>query len=172
MKTCENLHVEEQHQLKELLQKYEHLFYGTLGEFNMEPISIQLMNPNCKPIHARDYTVPRSVEQQLQQSMVIVRLVDIGVLEEDYSSEWSSLVPSFAIPKKNGTIRVVTDFRKFNLLLKRHPYPIPKIGQADMIRSMEGFTFASALDLNMCYYYIKLDADTQKLCTIVFPWGK
>jgi hypothetical protein len=41
-----------------------------------------------------------------------------------------------------------------------------------MIRSMEGFTFASALDLNMGYYHIKLDhdTDTQKLCTIVFPW--
>jgi hypothetical protein len=35
---------------------------------------------------------------------------------------------------------------------------------------MEGFTFASALDLNMGYYHIKLDADAQKLCTIVFPW--
>jgi hypothetical protein len=34
--TCENLHVEEQHQLKILLQKYEHLFDGILGEFNME----------------------------------------------------------------------------------------------------------------------------------------
>jgi hypothetical protein len=30
IKTCENLHVEEQHQLKILLQKYEHLFDGTL----------------------------------------------------------------------------------------------------------------------------------------------
>jgi hypothetical protein len=41
-----------------------------------------------------------------------------------------------------------------------------------MIRSMEGFTFASALDLNMGYYLIKLDADAQKLCTILFLWGK
>jgi hypothetical protein len=32
-----------------------------------------------------------------------------------------------------------------------------------MIRSMEGFTFASALDLNMGYYHIKLDDDAQKL---------
>jgi hypothetical protein len=39
-----------------------------------------------------------------------------------------------------------------------------------MIRSMEGFTFASTLDLNMGYYHIKIDADAQKLCTIVFPW--
>jgi hypothetical protein len=43
-----------------------------------------------------------------------------------------------------------------------------------MIRSMEGFTFASALDLNMGYYHIKLDHedDAQKLCKIVFPLGK
>jgi hypothetical protein len=53
-----------------------------------------------------------------------VRLVDIGVLEEDYSSEWASLFPSFEIPKKNGTIRVVTDFRKVNLLLKLKMTPI------------------------------------------------
>jgi hypothetical protein len=68
IKTCENLHVEEQHQLKTLLQKYElpYLFDGALGEFNMEPISLQLIDPNCKPIHARAYTVPISVEQQLQ----------------------------------------------------------------------------------------------------------
>jgi hypothetical protein len=88
------------------------------------PISLQLMDLNCKPIHACAYTVPRSVEQQLQHSKEIVRLLDIGVLEEDYSSEWDSSSPSFAIPKKNVTIRVVTDFRKINLLLKRIMTPI------------------------------------------------
>jgi hypothetical protein len=87
-------------------------------------MNLQLMDPNCKPIHARAYTVPRSVEQKLHQIKEIVRLVDIGVLEEDYSSEWASRIPSFAIPKKNGTIRLVTDFRKLNLLLKRRMSPI------------------------------------------------
>jgi hypothetical protein len=62
------------------------------------------------------------LEQQLKQSKKLVRFVDIGYLEEDYSFEWSS--PSFAIPKKNGTIRVVTDFRKLKLLLKRNMLPI------------------------------------------------
>jgi hypothetical protein len=86
------------------------------------PISPQLMDPNCKPTHFHAYNVSRSVEQQLRQSNEIVRLLDIGVLEEDYSSEWVS--PSFAVFKKNGTIRVVTDFRKLNLLLKRFMSPI------------------------------------------------
>jgi hypothetical protein len=49
-------------------------------------------------------------------------MVDIGVLEEDYSYEWAS--PSFEIRKIDGTIRVVTDFRKLNLLLKRRLSPI------------------------------------------------
>jgi hypothetical protein len=163
--TCTNLNQEEQHKLLELLQKYEHLFDGTVGEFKMDPIRLHLIDKGVKPVHARPYAVPRAVEQQLRTE--IARLVDIGVLEEDYTSEWAS--PSFAISKKNGTIRVVSDFRKLNSLLKRHPFPIPKIG--DIIRSMEGFTFATSLDLNMGYYHIKLDADAQRLCTIIFPWG-
>jgi hypothetical protein len=131
----------------------------------MATISLNLIDSGSKPVHAQPYTVPRSVEQQLRKE--IARLVDIGVLEKDYTSEWAS--PTFAIAKKNRTIRVVSDFRKLNSLLKRHPFPIPKIG--DMIRSMEGFTFATALDLNMGYYHIKLDTDAQKLCTIIFPGG-
>jgi hypothetical protein len=162
----ENLNTEEQHQLLKLLPKYEHLFDGTLGEFNMAPISLQLQDQESKPVYARRYTVPRAVEQQLRKE--ISRLVDIGVLEDAYSSEWAS--PTFAVAKKNGTIRAVSDFGKLNSCLKRHPFPIPKI--RDMIRSMEGFTYATALDLNMGYYHIKLDADAQKLCTIIFPWGE
>jgi hypothetical protein len=72
------------------------------------------MDPKYNSIHARAYTVLRSVEQRLQRSKEISRLLDIGVLEEDYSSEWASRIPSFAIPKKNGTISVVTDLRKPN----------------------------------------------------------
>jgi hypothetical protein len=75
-----------------IILKYENLFDGTFGEFNMEqmPISLQLMHPNFKPSHACAYTVPRSVKQQLQQSKKIVRLVDIAVLEVDYSFECAS----------------------------------------------------------------------------------
>jgi hypothetical protein len=123
------------------------------------------MDCNCKPVHARAYTVPRSVEQQLQQSNKILILVDIGVLEEetDYSSEWASMNLIFAIPKKNGTIRVITDFRKLKVLLKRRMSPISY--SQDWGSSHDPFngrfTFASALNLSMGNYHIKLDADAQ-----------
>ena len=40
------------------------------------------------------------------------------------------------------------------------------------MQELEGFTFATALDLNMGYYTIRLDPDASKICTIIFPWGK
>jgi hypothetical protein len=53
-------------------------------------------------------------------------LLEIGIIEQDYSTEWVSMLSEFEIPKKNGTIaeRVVTDFRKLNLLLNRLVSPI------------------------------------------------
>ncbi len=41
-----------------------------------------------------------------------------------------------------------------------------------VLQELEGFTFATALDLNMGYYTIRLDPDASKICTIIFPWGK
>ena len=37
---------------------------------------------------------------------------------------------------------------------------------------LEGFQYASALDLNMGYYHIHLTPAACRLCTIVLPWGK
>ena len=52
------------------------------------------------------------------------------------------------------------------------PFPLPKIITG--LQELEGFTFATALDLNMGYYYctIRLDSDTSRICTIIFLWGK
>ena len=37
---------------------------------------------------------------------------------------------------------------------------------------LEGFQFATSLDLNMGYYHIELSPASKRLCTIVLPWGK
>jgi hypothetical protein len=48
--------------------------------------------------------------------------------------------------------------------------PIPKI--STVLQELEGFTYTTALDLNMGYYTIRLDPDASKICTIILPWGK
>jgi hypothetical protein len=36
---------------------------------------------------------------------------------------------------------------------------------------LEGFMYATSLDLNMGYYHIELTPASKALCTIVLPWG-
>jgi hypothetical protein len=71
--------------------------------------------------------------------------------------------------KKDGSVRFISDFRKLNEWIIRSPHPIPKI--QDMLHKLEGFMYATSLDLNMDYYHIKLNPDAQKHCTIITQWG-
>jgi hypothetical protein len=64
----------------------------------------------------------------------------------------------------------ISDFRELNKHIVRKPYPIPQISM--ILQELESFTYATALDLNMGYYTIRLDPMVSKTCTIIFPWGK
>ena len=69
------------------------------------------------------------------------------------------------MPKKNGTMQFIADLRQINKKIVRKPFPIPKI--SDVMQKLEGFQYATALDLNMGYYHIRLDPDAQKICTLI-----
>jgi hypothetical protein len=66
-------------------------------------------------------------------------------------------------------VRIISDFRELNKRIVRKPYPIPRI--STILQELEGFTYATALDLNMGYYTIRLDPMASEMCTIIFPWG-
>ncbi len=67
-------------------------------------------------------------------------------------------------------MRTISDFRELNKRIVCKPYPIPKISTT--LQELEGFTYATTLDLNMGYYTVRLDPTAAKMCTIIFPWGK
>ena len=41
-----------------------------------------------------------------------------------------------------------------------------------MLLNLEGFQYATSLDLNMGYYHLELSPEFKELCTIVLPFGK
>ena len=161
----DHLSPEEKGKLKCLLYKYEDLFDGTLGTWNTEPVKLDL-KPNAAPFYTHPYQIPRVHEQTLRKE--VERLIQLGVLKKCVDSEWGS--PAFIIPKSDKTVRFVTDFRKLNSMIKRKPYPLPKI--QDLLKKMVGFQYATAIDISMGYWHIELDPTSQNMCTIVLPWGK
>jgi hypothetical protein len=155
----------ERRQLLKILMKHERLFQGKLGRWKNTKCKIKL-KPGVTTYHARAYPVPKSREAQLR--LEVDRLCKEGVLKKVNRSEWAA--PTFAIPKKDGSIHFISDFRELNARIKRTPFPIPKI--QDLMLKLEGFQYATSLDLNMGYYHIELSADSKAYCMIVLPWGK
>ena len=164
-KDCAHLTSAQQQKLLQLLQEFEELFDGTLGDWKTSPVHLELKE-GIKPYHGKAYPVPHIHKDVLKKE--VDRLEKIGVLKWEKDSQWAS--PTFIIPKSNGQVRVISDFREVNKRIERKPWPLPKI--TDILLELEGFRWATSLDLNMGYYTIRLDPDSAKVCTIIFPWGK
>ena len=95
-------------------------------------------------------------------------LEDLGILVRNVNSAWG--FPSFFRGKKDEGMHFLTDLRKLNELLERNPYPLPNID--DIIWKVGGFTYATCFDLNRGYYHFKINTESQKLCSIILPWGR
>ncbi len=131
----------------------------------MTPVSFELKE-GAKPYHGRPYPTPKIHKATLMKE--IDRMILMGVLKWQPLSKWA--LPSFIIPKKDHTVRTISDFRELNMQIQRKPCPIPKISTT--LQELEGFTYATTLDLTMVYYTIRVDPTATKMCTIIFPWVK
>jgi len=143
-----HLSATEKNKLLKLLQEFEELFNGTLGDWDCNPVLLQLKE-EAQPYHGRLFPIPKKHVETLKKE--IQRLCNLGVLKWQDDSKWA--LPTFIIPKKDNTVRVVSDFREINKRIVRKPFPIPKI--STVLQELEGFTYATALDLNMGYYTIR-----------------
>jgi hypothetical protein len=62
--------------------------------------------------------------------------------------------------KKDNTIWAVSNFKEISKWIVRKPFWIPEI--STVLQELEGFTYATACNLNMSYYTIRLDPDASK----------
>ena len=147
-----------------LLKEFSPLFSDTIGlATGVDPIQLQLTDST--PIQSRPIPIPQSKVVEVKRD--IQELCSLGVLEPTSPSRWS--FPSFIVPKKDGSARVVTDFRKLNQVLLRKPFPIPTLHE--LVHSLHGFTYVTTIDLHKGYYHFPLSKPSQEMCTTILPWG-
>ena len=137
---------------------------GTLGDWATEPVDLEI-NPDSKPFNSRHYPFPRIKESFRKE---LKRLVEIVVLTPVQHNPYGT--PVFIIPKKERTLKFITDYRRINQKLVRKPYPLPRIG--DTMQKLEVFQYATALYLNMGYYTIMISPASQDMTTVVTEFEK
>ena len=136
-----------------------------MGCYPHEEIHLELID-GAQPVFKKAYPVPFKREEVFKHELD--NLVADGVLEKVYTpSAWA--LPTFIIPKKDETVRWVSDFCELNKLLKRKPYPLPRI--QDIMNKQGNYTYMTKIDLSMMFYLFKLDNQSKELCTINTPYG-
>ena len=77
-KNCSHLSNNKQQQIINLLNKYEELFDGTLGDMNTSPVHLEVKE-GAKPKHHKPFPVPKIHEMTLKKELK--RLCKLGVLK-------------------------------------------------------------------------------------------
>ena len=95
--------------------KYHTLFDGKLKVYSHKQVHLELLS-NAVPRHQRAYPVAHIHLEVFKTELQ--RLCDIGVLQKFGASKWTS--PIFIIPKKDGSVRWVSDFRELNKFINRN----------------------------------------------------
>ena len=79
-------------------------------------------------------------------------------------SEWAS--PIMPVPKKDGTLRICGDYKvTLNGALQVDQYPLPR--PSNLFTCLTGGNKFTKLDLSAAYQQLSLDAESQKLVTII-----
>ena len=162
--TQTQLTVEYRNKLSIMLNKPTVLFDGILKVYPHQLIHLDTI-PKATPRHLCAYPVAHSHLEVFKAELS--HPCDIGILKRCGASQWAS--PTFIIPKKDGSVQWVSDFRELNKIIKRHIYPLPHI--QDILKCCPGYSFFSKLDVSMQYFTFELDSDRQKLCIISTPFG-
>jgi hypothetical protein len=155
----------QQHQLAEVLRQFPVLFNGTLGFYPHQKVHLTVDSSQPTPKFHKFYPVPRLHLDTFKKELNC--LVNLGVLSRVNGSP--HCFPTFIIPKKDGRVRWVSDFRDLNKVLKRRTYPLPNI--MDILTRRTGYSYFTKLDISMQYYTFELDEESANLCVINTPFG-
>jgi hypothetical protein len=101
---CSHLKASDREKLLSVLLRFELLFDGALGDWNLLPVSFELKE-GMKPYHGRPYPIPDKHKAVLMKEMK--QLCNIGVLEWQLPLQWALLTS--IVPKKDSTVRTISD---------------------------------------------------------------
>lgn len=89
-----------------------------------------------------------------------------GVIEPA-KSEWAS--PIHIVTKKDGSYRIVIDYREVNKRIKTDTYPLPLI--SEIVRESSGHQFYIKLDMNWGFWNLGLEEESREVAAFITHMG-
>ena len=108
--------------------------------------------------------VPPAHYQKLRQ--VLTDMEEQGIIQKSVSDYASPLV---MVWKKDGNLRICTDFRGLNARTLKHAHPLPH--QLDCLAALGGNTYFSTMDLTSGFYNIPMAEEDKKYTAYTTPLG-
>lgn len=152
---------EQTKEFNELLREWKQEFATSPGQCNVLEHTIYLEG-NPAPVKQRYRLLSPALQEQVHAE--IKKLLDKGIVRPSISP-WAS--PIVVVKKKNGDIRVCTDYRKLNELSAGNAYPLPRIHE--MLDRLKSAYYVSTLDLESGYHQIKMAEASVPLTAFTVP---
>ena len=153
------LQPEQKHAVKQLLQKYAHVFQSNkmdLGQIDAKFGHHEIHTGDAVPVKQRPRRTPIAFKGEEEKE--IEKMLEMEVIRPS-TSPWAS--PVVLVRKKDGSTRFCIDYTKLNKLTTIDSYPLPLID--DCLESLAGATSFSTMDLASGYWQIPVkEADKPK----------
>lgn len=112
--------------------------------------------PGTEPIHKAPYRMAPVELQELKRQLK--DLEEKGFIRPSVSP-WGA--PVLFVKKKDGSLRLCTDYRELNKVTIKNKYPLPRID--DLFDQLQGSKVFSKIDLQSGYHQLKIkDSDIPK----------
>ena len=156
----------EQNQIVQRLVHQHPQSFGLEGEpLTATPLTqYRIPTGDALPIRKRPYRIPECHKKPLKKLLEV--MLKEGVITPS-RSEWSA--PIILIPKKDGSLRIVNDYRGLNKITTRDAFPLPRI--EDLLSQLKNARCFSVLDMKSSFYQVKIDPNDRHKTAFVCIFG-
>ena len=166
MKINPSAPAEIQAKFKALIIKYSHVFAVPGEELGLTSAAVFDVNVDTTyPIACQPYKVPFGLRRTMDE--IIEKHLRDGIMEE-INSPWSA--PCLLVRKKDGSHRMVCDYRRLNDATVFDSYPLPCI--KDSLVSLAESKVYTTMDLLMGFHQIPCSEDAKKKLAISTYQGR
>ncbi|MGL4501242.1 MAG: reverse transcriptase family protein, partial [Planktothrix sp.] len=121
----------------------------------IEGVEHTILLTSSEPISAKPYKIPLALREKTKED--VNRLLRLNIIQKS-DSPYNS--PALPIYKRNGSIRLASDYRKINSHTSPEAYPFSE--PFDILVGLKGSVVLSQIDLSMGYYQISMSPESRK----------